>query len=73
MTDENGDGVYEVVVPDGYNNVIFCRMNPSATKNIWDNKWNQTADLTVPSDDKVKFVVPEGWWDSAENSNWTTL
>lgn len=73
MTDENGDGVYEVVVPDGYNNVIFCRMNPSATKNIWDNKWNQTGDLTVPSDDKVKFVVPEGWWDSADNSNWTTL
>lgn len=73
MTDENGDGVYEVVVPDGYNNVIFCRMNPSATKNIWDNKWNQTADLTVPSDDKVKFVVPEGWWDSADSSNWTTL
>ena len=73
MTDENGDGVYEVVVPDGYNNVIFCRMNPSATKNIWDNKWNQTGDLTVPSDDKVKFVVPEGWWDSADSSNWTTL
>lgn len=73
MTDENGDGVYEVVVPDGYNNVIFCRMDPNATKNIWDNKWNQTGDLTVPSDDKVKFVVPEGWWDSADNSNWTTL
>ncbi len=70
---ENGDGVYEVVVPEGYNNVIFCRMNPSATTNNWDNKWNQTADLTVPSDDKVKFVVPDGWWDGADNSNWTTL
>lgn len=73
MTDENGDGVYEVVVPDGYNNVIFCRMSPNATDNNWTNKWNQTGDLTVPSDDNVKFVVPGGWWDSADNSNWTTL
>ena len=28
MTDPDGDGVYEVEVPAGYPNVIFCRMNP---------------------------------------------
>ena len=39
--------LYEVTVPNGnWTNVIFCRMNPSTTANNWDNKWNQTADLT---------------------------
>ena len=59
-TDPDGDGIYEVAVPDGYSSVIFCRMNPDATDNNWDNKWNQTANLTVPTDNKVCYVVV-GW------------
>ena len=43
-----GDDYYEVDIPSSnYVNVIFCRMNPSATENNWDNKWNQTSDLDV--------------------------
>ena len=59
-TDADGDGIYEVAVPAGYPSVIFCRMNPATTENNWDNKWNQTSDLTVPSDDKICYVVV-GW------------
>ena len=70
MTDENADGVYEVVAPAGYTSVIFCRMNPSASANNWDNKWNQTADLTVPTDNKVQYNIPEGTWDNP-NGSWT--
>ena len=44
-TDADGDGVYEVEAPAGYTNVIFCRMNPGAAANNWNNKWNQTSDL----------------------------
>ncbi len=62
-TDADGDGLYAVEVPDGYANVIFCRMNPNAAANNWTNKWNQTGDLTVPTDDKIVYVVPEGSWD----------
>lgn len=59
-TDPDGDGIYEVVVPEGFPSVIFCRMNPATTENNWTNKWNQTSDLTVPTDNKVVYVV-DGW------------
>ena len=68
MTDSNGDGVYEAVVPAGYSNVIFCRMNPSASANNWNNKWNQTADLTVPTDGNNCYTVKEGTWDNGDGT-----
>ena len=71
MTDPDGDGIYEVEVPAGYPNVIFCRMNPGATANNWDNKWNQTADLVVPTDGPNHFTVKEGTWDSG-GGTWST-
>ena len=55
-----GDGLYSVQVPEGFTNIIFCRMNPGTTENNWDNKWNQTVDLTVPADSKNIYVV-DGW------------
>ena len=64
MTGPDKDGIYEVEAPAGYPNVIFCRMNPSATANNWTNKWNQTADLTVPTDGKTLYTVKEGTWDN---------
>ena len=50
MTDTDNDGTYEVTIPTGknYTNVIFCRMNGSTTANDWNNKWDQTGDLTLP-------------------------
>ncbi len=71
MTDEDGDGVYEVVVPEGYTNVIFCRMKPDATANNWDNKWDQTVDLDIPTDGKNLFTVKDGEWNGA-NGTWST-
>lgn len=73
LTDSNSDGIYEVEVPANHKKVIFCRMNPGTQDNKWDNKWNQTADLNIPTDDKVKFVVPDGVWDGASNDYWTTM
>ena len=64
-----GDGLYSVEVPGDYPNVIFCRMNPDAAANNWDNKWNQTLDLTVPTDTKVVYVVADGTWDKG-NGQW---
>ena len=72
MTDSNSDGIYEVEVPDGgYTKVIFVRMNPSTSVNNWDNKWNQTGDLTIPTDGKNLFTVPSGAWDGS-TSKWST-
>ena len=71
MTDSDGDGYYEVDVPSGYPKVIFCRMNGSASANNWNNKWNQTGDLTIPTDGKNCFTVASGSWDGATTS-WGT-
>ena len=60
-TDADGDGYYEAAVPDGCTNVIFVRLNPATIKNEWVNKWNQTDDLTVPTDNKIAFIPDAGW------------
>ena len=71
MTDADGDGYYEAVIPEGYTNIIFCRMSSSATANNWNNKWNQTGDLTIPTDGKNCYTVPSGEWDNSGNAYWS--
>ena len=47
MTKVSETDYYSVTAPSGtWKNVIFCRMNGSTTENKWDNRWNQTEDLT---------------------------
>lgn len=68
MTDEDGDSIYEAVVPAGYNKIIFCRMDPTNSANNWDNKWNQTEDLTLPTDGDNLYKVASGTWDKGGGS-----
>lgn len=66
MSDSDGDGIYEGNIPTGYTfgeNVIFCRMNPNTTSNNWNNKWNQTADLVIPTNGDNLYTVADGSWD----------
>lgn len=42
--------------------IIFCRMNPNTTENNWDNKWNQTSDLTILTGQNC-YTVKEDTWD----------
>ena len=62
--------LYECVAPDGYPNVIFCRMNPATSDNNWDNKWDQTVDLTI-SGSNNHFTVNDGAWNNA-SGRWST-
>ena len=66
------NGVYGYVVPSSKKNVIFVRLNPEGEKMSFDNgvKWNQTADLTIPTNENNYFKCTEGWWD-AHNGAWT--
>ena len=56
-------------------------MNGSKPENNWDNRWNQTGDLTIPTDGKNLFDKPNGTWDGAttswsaiyDNNRWTTF
>ena len=72
MTDSDKDGIYEVEKQAGYPNVIFCRMNPSSSANNWNNKWNQTGDLKIPTDGKNLFTLPNGAWDGS-TSSWSVM
>ena len=66
------DNLYEVAIPTNkdYPNVIFCRMNPSSAANNWDNKWNQSPDLTITKD-KNHYTITEGQ-DNWSNGTWST-
>ena len=72
MTDSNNDGVYEVTCQGTRANVIFCRMNPANQENNWNNKWNQTADLTWDGT-KSQYNVPERDWDNSGNEYWVEI
>lgn len=61
---EGESAIYTTTIPGGYSNVIFCRMNPAGDNN-WDNKWNQTTDLTIPTNGNNLFTVNNNAWDSA--------
>lgn len=73
MTDSDSDGVYEMDKPDAtkYTKVIFCRMNPDKTALDWSSKWDQTVDLTIPTDGKNLFTVNSGQWNNATGT-WST-
>ena len=61
---------YYVVKPEGYPNVIFCRMNGGTSANNWNNKWNQTKDLTIPSD-KNTCTISNYWSSSGATGTWS--
>ena len=76
MTSVSED-VYMASIPDGHDNVIFCRMNPNAGKN-WDGRWDQTNDLTIPTDGRDMYVISAfgvntnicpGEWSTYDSSN----
>ncbi len=55
--------LYELTSPSkSFTNVIFCRMNPGASANNWNNKWNQTSDLVYDGTNN-HYTVKEGTWD----------
>lgn len=67
MTDNDGDGTYKCSIPTTkkYPNVIFVRMKTDNQGLTWDAKWNQTGDLTIPTNDNNLFTIPSGSWDGA--------
>lgn len=73
MSTNDFSPLYQCNVPSGsWTNVIFCRMNGSATANNWNNKWNQTGNLNPGNGDV--FKIPASGWDSfSDSGNWSNL
>lgn len=64
MTYDSATSSYYCSKPIGtYSNVSFCRMNPAKTDLSWNSKWNQTGDLTIPSDKDTFAVDSATQWD----------
>ena len=85
MHDLNGDLIYKAVLPEGHTNLIFCRMNPATNENRWNNWdgenkdtdatkpiWNQSDDLTLPTDGTNCYVVADDAWDKGTGI-WKTI
>ena len=68
------DDLYFCDIPTtkSYPSVILCRMNPENANNNWNNKWNQTGDLTIPTDGKNLFTLNDGVWDGGTET-WSTI
>ena len=62
--------VFEMVLPEGVNNVVFADLNLGATDlgDSWSNRRAQTEDLVLPgaSDDKVYFHVSNNSWSNSK-------
>ena len=52
--------LYSCEKPAGYKNVIFVRMSSASAALDWANKWNQTIDLTLGSNNLYKITNPWG-------------
>ena len=71
MTSVEGEThLYMTAIPDGYPSIIFCRMSNNATACNWSNKWNQSTDISLPTDGKNMFVLATGW--DYISGTWTT-
>ena len=80
--EQDRDDYYTCEIPTNkkYPNVILCRMNPNTTANNWSNKWDQTNDLTIPTNGNNLYTVKDGAWSNGDgtwsrfldNSQWTT-
>lgn len=65
---KNGD-YYGCAIPTGtWKYVTFCRMNGSTTENNWDNKWDQTKDLTIPTNGNNQYTVAAGAWSNGSGT-----
>ena len=64
---ENETDVYTTTIPAKYSKVIFIRLKNTAITVNWSDKWDQSADLTIP-DGKDLYTVT-GW--NAGDGEWS--
>lgn len=75
MTEIGTSNVFKAEMPEGtWEKVIFVRMNPATTENNWNSgvKWNQTGNLTLPTDSKNYFKFTSGTWEGGTTGTWST-
>ena len=80
MTKVDGKDYYVCTIPSGnYNKLGFARINPSTDPGAngnysWDsNIWSKIDDLSIPTDSKVLYTIPDGTWtaDPGDDAKWS--
>ena len=66
---EGEENLYQVEVADAKTSIIYVRLSSGTTEFSWDNKWNQTGDITIPTDGTNKFTITD--WDN-QTTGWST-
>ena len=72
MNADGSTGYYYCYIPQGYDDVIFCRMgknNNSTTDYSWNNRWNQTADVKISKLSNNTYTMNEEIYFKPD-SNW---
>ena len=60
------NGIYKGDIPKGhYTKVIFVRMNPNTTENVWANNWNESTPQRIPVNTTDTFTLNANDWNSA--------
>ena len=70
--DKVGDYYTVEIDASKYAKVIFCRMNPASEEMNWDNRWNQTSDLTI-GEDNLYTITAWGEGTHICPGAWSTL
>ena len=48
---------YMVEIPNEYQDIMMVRLDPNKPENNWDNDWNQSGNLTIPTDGKNLYQL----------------
>lgn len=73
MSEVNSDGICSATIPDGkWDQLIFCRMAGNTTENNWNNKWNQSSNITsIPTNNNL-YSLYDGQDDWNCEGTWST-
>ncbi len=66
------NGIYSAAIPEGdWEKVIFVRKKPNSANN-WENKWNQTNDLLIPTDGTNEYSITSSSEWNGNIGSWVT-
>ena len=72
ITDHNGEGIYNIILPDTkYTKLQFVRLNSDATSFDWNKKWNETGNLTTKH--TTHYFDTKDWWDTQSDDMWVAF
>ena len=67
---QDAGGYYTCVIPEGWSNLIFVRLNPNGSGLDWDKGWNQTYSHHIPVTRYNAYTLHADKWGKDENEGW---